>query len=299
MRALGAWAALLLATAVAAGEASPPVLPLWPANGGGPAVGEKISERGTAERPDRSISNVEVPTLTVVLPAAGLATGAGVLICPGGGYASLAFDKEGLDVARWLAEHGIAGLALKYRLPRGAPGEGEPVPLQDVRRAMVLARERAGGWGIDPRRIGVMGFSAGGHLASTLITHATPQDRPDFAVLVYPVVTFLGPAAHGGSRDRLLGKGADQAALERYSNERQVSERTPPTFLVHAADDGVAIANSELFAAALQRAGVAHELVRLSSGGHGFGLGIRGGEPATWPGRLLAWMRARGLLTAP
>lgn len=270
---------------------------LWPDAAVDPALGEETAkERGTPDRRDRSIGNVTRPTLTVVSPPAGQATGAAIVICPGGGYGSLAYDKEGVDVAAWLAKNGVTGLILKYRLPRGASGAAEPAPLQDARQAMRLARGHAVAWKLDPKRIGIMGFSAGGHLASTLATHFAEDDRPDFAVLVYPVVTFLGPAAHGGSRDNLLGKGADQAALERYSNERQVTAQTPPTFLVHAADDGVKVENSELFAAALKTAGVPHELMRLEKGGHGFGLGIRGGEPAAWPDRCLAWMKARGLL---
>ena len=127
----------------------------------------------------------------------------------------------------------------------------------------------------------------------------TDADRPAFAVLVYPVITFIGLNAHGGSRDNLLGKNADATLLERYCNERQVTAQTPPTFLVHAADDGVKIANSELFAEALAKADVPHEFMRLEKGGHGFGLGVRGGEPAAWPARCLAWLNTQRLLAAP
>lgn len=286
---------LLLAGVLAAAETV--AVPLWPELAVDPALGEeKIKERGTSEHPDRSFTNVTRAILTVVSPPADQTTGAAIVICPGGGYGSLAYDKEGVDVAAWLTKHGITSLILKHRLPRGAPGAAEPLPLQDARQAMHLARANAAAWKLDPKRIGIMGFSAGGHLAATMATHFTADDRPDFAVLIYPVVTFLGPAAHGGSRDNLLGKGADAAALERYSNERQVTAQTPPTFLVHAADDGVKIENSELFAAALKQVGVPYELMRLEKGGHGFGLGVRGGEPAAWPDRCLAWLKARGLL---
>ena len=290
---------LLLTVAVAtAADPNSRDIVLWPDLAAIPGAGEEqVKERGNAEHPNRSFTNVTRPLLTVVTPPAEQATGAAIVICPGGGYGSLAYDKEGVDVAAWLAKKGIAGLILKYRLPRGAPGAAEPVPLQDARQAMRLARSNAVAWGIDPKRIGIMGFSAGGHLASTLATHFTGDDRPDFAVLVYPVVTFTGPAAHGGSRDNLLGKGADAALIELYSNERQVTAQTPPTFLVHAADDGVKIANSEMFAAALEKAGVAHEFLRLEKGGHGFGLGVNGGEPATWPERCFAWLGKQGLLT--
>jgi acetyl esterase/lipase len=161
---------------------------------------------------------------------------------------------------------------------------------------MLVARGRAGEWRIDPARIGVMGFSAGGHLASTLATHAKPGDRPAFAALVYPVITFTGPATHTGSRANLLGKDPAPALLALYSSEQQVSEQTPACFLVHAADDPVKVANSELFVAALEAKGVAHEFMRLQTGGHGFGLGVKGGEPAAWPQRFLAWLQARKTL---
>ncbi len=274
------------------------VVELWPDLKVDPAAGEEqVKDRSKTDKPDRSFTNVTKPTLTVVSPDK--PTGAAVIICPGGGYGSLAYDKEGTDVAAWLAANGIAGLILKYRLPRGAPGDTEPVPLQDARQAMRLAKMNASGWHLDPKRIGIMGFSAGGHLASTLATHFTDADRPAFAVLVYPVITFIGPNAHGGSRDNLLGKNADATLLDRYCNERQVTAQTPPTFLVHAADDGVKIANSELFAEALAKADVPHEFMRLEKGGHGFGLGVRGGEPAAWPARCLAWLNTQKLLAAP
>lgn len=293
---LTAIATTCLAGVLAAAE--PIVVPLWPDLKVDPAWGEEQSkERGTPDKPNRSFSNVTKPTLTAVLPEK--PTGAAVIICPGGGYGGLAYDKEGTDVAAWLAANGIAGLILKYRLPRGAPGDAEPVPLQDARQAMQIATSKAAEWRVDAKRIGIMGFSAGGHLASTLATHFTAADRPAFAILIYPVITFAGPNAHGGSRGNLLGKNPDAALIERYCNERHVTAQTPPTFLVHAADDGVKIANSEMFAEALTKAGVPHEFMRLEKGGHGFGLGVKGGEPATWPARCLAWLTAQKLLVAP
>ncbi|HEX3132320.1 MAG TPA: alpha/beta hydrolase [Planctomycetota bacterium] len=274
------------------------VVDLWPDLKVDPAFGEEqVKERSKTDHPDRFFTNVSKPTLIAVLPDK--PTGAAVIICPGGGYGSLAYDKEGTDVAAWLASNGIAGLILKYRLPRGASGEVEPVPLQDARQAMRVAKTKATEWHLDATRIGIMGFSAGGHLASTLATHFTDADRPAFAVLVYPVITFSGPNAHGGSRDNLLGKSADAALIERYCNERLVTAKTPPTFLVHAADDGVKIANSEMFSEALTKAGVANEFMHLEKGGHGFGLGVRGGEPAAWPARCLVWLSAQKFLTPP
>lgn len=295
MKSLAAAAMPLLLLVIGAAAAEPVVVVLWrdllPDRPGE----EHVRDRGTAAKPDRSISNVTLPTLTAVLPDK--PTGAAVIICPGGGYGGLAYDKEGLDVANWLASNGIAGLVLKYRLPRAAPGAEEPVPLQDLRQAMLVAKQHAEKWRVDPARIGVMGFSAGGHLASSLATHATPEDRPAFAVLAYPVITFTGPATHTGSRDNLLGKNPAPALLTLYSNEQQVSEQTPACFLVHAADDPVKVANSELFAAALKAKGVPFELMRLQTGGHGFGLGVKGGEPAAWPQRFLVWLAARRILT--
>jgi acetyl esterase/lipase len=209
------------------GSAEPVVVPLWSDLESDPSWGEEqVIERSKTGHSDRSFRNVTRPLLTAVLPEKPI--GAAVIICPGGGYGSLAYDKEGVDVAVWLAENGIAGLILKYRLPRGAPGDAEPVPLQDVRQAMKLAKQHAGEWKVDPARIGVMGFSAGGHLASTLATHFTSEDRPAFAVLVYPVITFSGPHAHAGSRDNLLGKNADAALIERYDNDRHVNRTDAP-----------------------------------------------------------------------
>ena len=289
---------VLLVSLVGVYAADSVVSELWPDLQIDPTWGEEqVKDRSKTAHPDRSFTNVTKPTLTAVFPEK--PTGAAVIICPGGGYGSLAYDKEGTDVAAWLASNGIAGLILKYRLPRGAPGDAEPVPLQDARQAMRLAKIKALEWRLDAARIGIMGFSAGGHLASTLATHFTDADRPAFALLIYPVVTFSGANAHAGSRDNLLGKNADALLIARYCNERHVTAKTPPTFLVHASDDGVRIGNSEMFAEALSKAGVPHEFMRLEKGGHGFGLGVRGGEPATWPARCLTWLAAQKLLAAP
>jgi glycosyltransferase involved in cell wall biosynthesis/acetyl esterase/lipase len=268
-------------------------LELWPgAKKTAPA--EKIVERGKF-RPDRSLRNVASAALTVYLPPAEQASGAAVLICPGGGYASIAIDKEGHDVARWLTTLGVAGLVLKYRLPRAHMRAGEtPWPLQDVTRALRLAHDHAAEWRIDPRRLGVIGFSAGGHMAA----YASNVDRGlAFAVLVYPVISMEWKLTHKGSRLRLLGARPAAGMTERYSLEKHVTSRTCPTVLVHARDDDVVkAANSIHYASALQRAGLAHELLLYEHGGHGFGLGLRGGEVAEWPLCCIAWLRARGLL---
>ncbi|MEI7732805.1 MAG: alpha/beta hydrolase [Verrucomicrobiota bacterium] len=298
---------LMLLLAQAIGAAEPLVIPLWPADKlptMPDAKPEQTVERSKTDKPDRSTRNVTQPTLAVYPAPAERATGAAVVICPGGGYGGLAIDKEGHDVARWLNSNGIAGVVLKYRMPRAELSRnGKPWPLLDAARAVRLARAHASEWGLDPQRVGIMGFSAGGHLAATLGTHwesAKPtatdaldkfSSRPDFLILVYPVISLKDPVGHKGSRQSLLGANADASLIEEYSNELHVNAETPPTFLVHAKDDGVKVENSLLFKAALEKNKVPCELVLFDKGGHGFGLGIHGGEPATWPERCAKWLQ--------
>ncbi len=246
------------------------------------------------------------PALYVHLPPADKANGAAVIVCPGGGYGHLASTYEGHDVAQWLNSQGIAGFVLKYRI---APRYHHPAPLQDAQRAIRTVRSRAKEWGVDPARIGVMGFSAGGHLASTAGTHfddgnpkaADPIDRagcrPDFLVLCYPVITLADPYAHAGSRKNLLGKQPDSQLVELLSNEKQVTPRTPPTFLFHTnADTGVPAENSVLFYMALRKAKVPAELHIYEPGKHGVGLAAGDPTLSNWPQRLAAWLKVRGLL---
>lgn len=277
----------------------PQLLPLWPEREPfTPATPEKIEIRGT-NPPDSRVGNVQRPTITVYLPPESKNTGAAVVICPGGGYGGLAIDKEGHNVATWLNTMGIAGIVLKYRMPQPAQTKrGEkPWPVQDAHRAMRLVRSRAGDWKIDPHRIGMMGFSAGGHLASTIATHfENKEDRPDFTILIYPVISMKDPIGHAASRDNLLGKDADPAMVELYSTELHVTAQTPPAYLAHAKDDDVKIENSRLYADALQKAGVPCHLETFEQGGHGFGMGVRGGEPATWPDKCVKWLEMMGLL---
>ncbi|MCX7049527.1 MAG: alpha/beta hydrolase [Candidatus Sumerlaeota bacterium] len=292
--------------------AEPQEIALWPADD--PVVlatsgTEKIQERGKNGKVDRGISGVTKPTITVYLPAEEKNAGAAVVICPGGGYGGLAIDKEGHDMARWLNKLGVVGIVLKYRMPKpDVTKDQKPWPLLDAQRAIRLARSRAKEWRIDPARIGIMGFSAGGHLASTAGTHfdagesgaadpvARMSSRPDFLILGYPVITFKDPIAHKGSRANLIGKTPDPKMIELYSNELQVTPQTPPAFLVHAKDDGVKVDNSLLFQEAMKKAGVPCELQLYEKGGHGFGLGVNGGEVATWPERCAAWMKAQKIL---
>lgn len=305
MRLLTLFMTLALTAGVA--QAEPLTINLLP--GSPPAEPEKVEKRMRGDVPDTLLKDVRWPTVTVYLPEQAKATGVAVVICPGGGYGALAIDKEGHDVARWLNSIGVAGIVLKYRMPRPAEhANALPYPQTDARRAIKLVRSRAKEWKLDEKKIGILGFSAGGHLAATTATRwdepsGEPGDpinavssRPDFAVLVYPVVTMTGPATHTGSRSNLLGKEADPKRMADFSPEQAVSERTPPTFLVHARDDGVKFANSELFLKACREKKVKAELFAIEKGGHGFGLGVRGGDAAQWPAALEKWMRQEQIL---
>ena len=263
-----------------------------------------------AGTPPKSLGTApkDIPTLTICIPENAKGTLPAIVVCPGGGYAGLAMEHEGANVAKWLNSQGVAAFILKYRLPKN--GYRHPVPLLDAQHALSTVRSRAAEWHLDPQRIGIMGFSAGGHLASTLETHyhldqpeaADPIDRvscrPDFAVLGYPVVT-MKEKTHGGSRLNLLGPDPDPALLENLSNETQVTKDTPPTFLVHASDDkGVPVENSVNFYLALVKAGVPAELHLFETGGHGFGIRPTNKTVSgkTWMDRLGDWLRARKII---
>jgi acetyl esterase/lipase len=249
---------------------------------------------------------VDKPKITVYLAPADRATGSAVVVCPGGGYRVVAADHEGKQIALWLNSIGVSAFVLQYRL-----GERyrHPVPLEDAQRAIRLVRSRSKEWRVDPRRIGILGFSAGGHLASTAATHfddgqpgaTDPVDRessrPDFAVLCYAVISLEDPPAHAGSRRSLLGDAPDPALVALLSNEKQVTPRTPPTFLWHTADDtAVPVENSLLFFEALHKAGVPGELHVFPHGRHG--LGLAPGDPAVsqWARLCAVWMEGLGLL---
>ena len=266
---------------------------LWP-NG---APGAKGNEDG------------DKPTLTIYLPPNEKATGAAVVICPGGGYGHLAMDHEGHQIAQWLNSFGVAGFILKYRHRNSGAGYGHPAPLQDAQRAIRMVRSGAKKWSIDPARIGILGFSAGGHLASTAGTHfdngkADAEDpvdragcRPDFMILIYPVISLAEWCAHAGSRQNLLGDKPESYLVENLSNEKQVTAETPPTFLVHTSEDeGVPAENSIYFYLALRKAKVPAEMHIYQKGRHGFGLGKEHGAVSSWPARCADWMRGLGLL---
>jgi acetyl esterase/lipase len=229
------------------------------------------------------VSKVSRPTLTIFLPAKEKSTGDAVIICPGGGYINLAMGYEGEDVARRLNEFGIAAFVLKYRIPDDTSMLKKEIgPLQDAQRAIMVLRSRAKEWQINPNRIGIMGFSAGGHLASTAGTHFQKNYidnpghislRPDFMILIYPVISFDKQIGHMGSMHNLLGPSPSPEKIKEYSNENQVTDQTPQTFLVHAKDDDVVpVRNSVVFADSLRAHHVPTEVFLYEQGGHGFGM---------------------------
>jgi acetyl esterase/lipase len=290
-RLLAALGVAALAACPSIARAEPKGELLWP--GGAPGA--------------KGDSDDDKPTLTIFLPPKEQANGAAVVVCPGGGYGHLAISYEGFDIGRWLNDHGIAAFVLKYR-HRGS-GYAHPAPLDDAQRAIRTVRARAKEFGVDPARIGILGFSAGGHLASSAGTHfdagkADADDRieragcrPDFLILCYPVISFTTPYAHAGSRKNLLGENADAGLVEKFSNELQVTPETPPAFLWHTdADSGVPPENSVLFYLALRKAKVPAELHIYEQGRHGLGLAEKQPGAAGWPTSAIAWMRGQGLL---
>jgi acetyl esterase/lipase len=250
--------------------------------------------------------DADIPTLTPYVPAKAAGTGAAVVICPGGGYARLAADHEGRQIAEWFNGHGVMAFVLKYRLGHRYR---HPAMLNDAQRAVRYVRANAGRYDVRPDRIVLMGFSAGGHLASTAATHIAParvdasdpvervSSRPDFLVLGYPVVSLIEAYVHRGSRDHLVGPLQHPDLLAALSNERHVTRETPPTFLFHTnADEGVPAENSVAFYLALRRAGVPAELHIYQQGGHGVGFAPKDPILSTWPERLADWLRVHGVL---
>lgn len=288
--AVGALLALSSNFSVAAEADTPTSFALW----SNPAPGAQ----GTDEK-DR-------PTLTPYQAPADIATGAAMVVCPGGGYSKLAIDHEGHRYARWLNSLGISAFVLKYRL--GSDGYRHPAMLDDVSYAIRTVRAGAEGWNVDPNRVGVIGSSAGGHLASSVLTHfdagdassndvnARESSRPDLGILCYPVIT-MGDHTHAGSRKNLLGETPSAELVKFMSSEAQVTSATPPTFIFHTADDKVVpVENALMFATALSGAGVPYELHVYPHGPHGMGLGGgREGQPGQnhpWVAACEAWLRA-------
>ncbi|PHV35725.1 alpha/beta hydrolase [Janthinobacterium sp. BJB304] len=286
-----------------AGAAPPGAIVLWPgAPPGGAAPGpQRDSAKG-------SITQVEQPYLIAHRPAR--PDGTAVLLVSGGGYAHIEAGKESGPTAAWLQAQGVTAFELVYRLPQ--EGGGVAAPFQDGQRAMRVIRARAAEWGIDPARIGMLGFSAGAHLAgmtavqpdAALYASVDAIDgvsaRPDFVVLLYPVLTMQPPFDTTHAKKELLGSHPTQAARDALSVERHIDARTPPMFIAQALDDPISPPdNSRLMGAALDRAGVPVELHQFRHGGHGWGLGKPGSEPAAWPQLLLAWLQSRGWMPQP
>jgi len=283
--------ALVSTTTMSIAQTKDPLL-LWP-DGAPGALGK---------------ADQDIPTLTPYLPDADKATGAAIVICPGGGYGGLA-QHEGRDYALFLNDHGVAGFVVKYRL--GSHGYRHPRMLEDAARAVRLVRARAGEWKVDPKRVGIMGSSAGGHLASTLLTHfdaGKPEDadpierqssRPDLGILCYPVISMTAELTHQGSKNNLLGKEPSDDLVKLLSNEQQVTQDTPPCFIWHTWEDqAVKVENSLGFAAALRRQGVPFDLHIYQQGRHGLGLADK--PPFTkahpWARDLVFWLKVQGFV---
>lgn len=291
-------AALCLMTALATAD---DWKPLWPGEAPGakrpPAGTEKINEGWR-------YTDIEVPQYQVYVAPEGKRTGQAVVILPGGGYGILAMNHEGHDYAKWLNERGITGVVVKYRVGKPQLGYQFPVPFLDARRAIRTVRANAKEWGVDPAKVGVMGSSAGGHLASLCTTRFAdtfPEEgkdaidqlsaRPDFSILIYPVIS-MGPVAHGGSRNNLLGAKPSPELLDKCSTEKQVTKDTPPVFLLTTADDGVDCRNSFDFASACKANGVPVTLHCFEKGGHGYGMNVADkGDLKVWPSLLEGWLK--------
>ncbi|MBA4387124.1 MAG: alpha/beta hydrolase [Verrucomicrobia bacterium] len=311
------WAALLAGSAVAqdpvkvTGDADVQGLvpigrrPHVPPGRGGGATNQPITQLLWPDGAPEAKGDQEddKPSITVFLPPAASSNGTAVVICPGGAYSSLMMSYEGRDVAKWLNQYGIAAFVLKYRV---SPYR-HPVPMLDGQRAMRLVRSRAAAWGIDPKKIGMMGFSAGGHVASTVGTHfdnGNPKatdtveqacSRPDFLLLIYPVIT-MGEKGHAGSRTSLLGGKPSKEDIELLSNEKQVTARTPPAFLAHAkTDQSVPVENSRMFAEAMKEKKGDVEFFELQEGAHGLGCG-NGKLWTAWQSKCIEWLKQRDLI---
>ena len=278
---------------------SPAAIDIWPEG----VPGLHANAGPEKDMGEGRVANVNHPTLTVFAPAAGKANGTAVIVCPGGGYVRLSADHEGKAPAQWFASLGVTAFVLKYRLQE----YGHPAPLRDVLRAVRLVRSRAGEFGVRPDRIGVLGFSAGGHLVASAATlFDAPEGRtgasldatsgrPDFIMLVYPVITMRKPYAHMGSRIALLGKNPPDELVQHLSAEIQVTKDTPPAFIVQSEEDHtVPVENSLLFYQALRNAGVPAELHLFAKGPHGIGMKPGYGSISDWPKLAETWLRANG-----
>ncbi|WJS94051.1 alpha/beta hydrolase [Flavobacterium johnsoniae] len=280
------------------------VIPLWN------KIPDEIKAPDYKEKPEikegkmQSTSQVSVPTLSIFIPKESKPNQSAVIICPGGGYQHLAFDKEGVKVAEWFNSIGIAAFVLKYRLPTDATMKNKNVgPLQDAQEAIRYVRQNASKWNIDPKKVGILGFSAGGHLAATASTHYDDKvyesaykvsARPDFSLLIYPVISMENEITHKGSQTNLLGNNPSQELIDSFSNEKKVTAHTPPTFLIHTTDDTVVMPeNSINYYLALKKNKVTAELHLYEKGGHGFGLGVND-TSKFWTRDCAEWLKVNG-----
>ncbi|MFW0739326.1 alpha/beta hydrolase [Flavobacterium sp. T12S277] len=283
------------------------IIPLWNTIPGAIKASNYIENESLKDGKVQSTSLVSIPTLSIFLPKNPKPNQTAVLIFPGGGYQHLAIDKEGTKVANWLNRLGIAAFVVKYRLPSDQIMKNKNTgPLQDAQEAMRYVRQNAAKYNIDSNKIGIIGFSAGGHLASTLATHyddvtyetnSTISARPDFSLLIYPVISMQNDITHKGSQTSLLGNHPPQELLDFYSNEKKVTSKTPAAFLIHATDDTVVLSeNSINYYLALKKNGVPTELHLYEKGGHGFGLGVND-TSKFWTKDCEEWLKANGYAT--
>jgi len=283
------------------------VIDLWNGKVPGGIYNEKFKQFVDSSAGWIAMRSVINPCLDMYPAPEAKATGTAVVICPGGAYGGLAVKHEGSQVAKWLNGMGITAFVLKYRLPDDSIMQNKSIgPMQDGQQAIRIVRRHAKEWGINPGKIGIMGFSAGGHLASTLSTHFNekvyePEDsisaRPDFSLLIYPVISMDPSITHWGSRENLLGKNPSPEMVKHFSNELQVNEQTPPAFLVLSFDDyAVPVQNSIGYAMALKNYKIPCELHLYQSGGHGYGLGRSTNTESTWPEACRKWLESRGFL---
>lgn len=279
-------------------QAQNETIPLWSNEipGSKIAIDYKEVQNATTDQ----VSKVTMPSLSVFIPEK--PNGTAIVICPGGGYAYLAINKEGYKVAKWLNTLGITAFVLKYRLPSDQIMEDKTIgPLQDAQESIRFIRRNAAKWGVNTEKVGIIGFSAGGHLASTLSTHYNDlvykaidivSAKPSFSILIYPVLSMGDKITHKGSRNNLLGTAPSEALIEKYSNEKQIDAATPPTFIVHAMDDkSVPVENSIQYFLALKNNKVPSEIHLYESGKHGFGLGREGTTSQNWTKQCEEWLR--------
>ena len=266
------------------------VIKLWE---GAPPTNNELTGEEATRNDGTFVSNVSVPTLTIYLPEKTKATGMAVVVCPGGGYSGLAVDHEGVMVAKWLNNEGIAAFILKYRMPN----KHKEVPLDDAQQAIRYVRSHASEYNVNPSKIGICGFSAGGHLASTASTHFATSGvstRPDFSILFYPVVT-MKEMTHGGSRNNLLGDNPSKEDIHTFSNEKQVNVNTPPAILLLSDDDKAVVPeNSIAYYEALKRNGVPAAMYIFPTGGHGWGFKTDFAYYEQMTKLLSAWLKAIG-----